>query len=644
MGFEDINAFPTPTLHTLQNEGITLNNYYTDITCTPSRASLLTGMYAVNTGLTSALLHNNPYGLSGHQTIGDTFRENGYTTSLIGKWHLGYARNEFHPLNNGFDYFYGILNGASDHYSKKIGNVRDLYENYSPIVNNTYSTSLYTEKALSTLQHETPFFTVISYQAVHTPLQVPEKFLDPCRSIINRYRRIYCGMMVAIDESLRLIVHHLKSRGMYDDTLIFITTDNGGQPWFGASNYPLRGGKNSLWEGGSRAIGVLTGGHTLSSFGTYTGLVHISDIYPTVASLLNLSLQNRELLDGIDFSEALMNNDKGGKGVREEALIHMDMWTQTFSYRYKHWKLIKGSTGDSSRYLHYGDLYCPSRNNIIDIVCCILLGADAYNFFVKEIIREFRNMYRGESIGSGLLKEPEEYSYEILIDLKEDPYEMMDYSHVYPELVQLLTTKAYESVKKSQPQFKWFVADYNVRYDETLKSGKHFYPWLTARENVKEYNFIKYFVFMFLVKQCTFFFVCVCGSIYFCLCIWRYTGGGGGYTGRNNINYVELLGLVPFLYSAFTHSSTIASIVTLNGVMYHTHPTSVYLRVWDCLWNSILILYVVWCKPHTFLHALIAFASWYINLEVNSPIVHILGVQWVLYVALLDYLNVVIGE
>ena len=102
-----------------------------------------------------------------------------------------------------------------------------------------------------------------------------------------------------------------------------------------------------MWEGGSRAIGILTGGYAqkISSYGTYTGLIHISDIYPTVTSLLNLSLQNIELLDGIDFSEALINSGKKGS-VREEVLIHMDSWTQTFSYRYKHWKLIKGSTGD----------------------------------------------------------------------------------------------------------------------------------------------------------------------------------------------------------------------------------------------------------------------------------------------------------
>ena len=488
MGYNDLHSFPTPTINKLSSNGILLQNHYTAITCTPSRASFLTGKYPVNTGLTSALLYNNPYGLHNHTTFPQILQENNYKTSLIGKWHLGYAHEDYLPNNNGFDNFYGILNGASDHYTNKVKNIYDLYNNTNPVFNNNYSTELYTDITLNHLIE--PFFTMVSYQALHTPLQVPKKYLKKC-NIKNRFRKQYCGMMVAVDKSMKKIINKLKKDNSWKNTLILFLTDNGGQPFYGASNYPYRGSKNSVFEGGTKGIAFLNGGVIEKSF-KYNGLIHISDWFPTLLSFLDIKY-NSDNLDGINLLDNIFENKKSD---RKEMLIHYDIYSKSFCYRKGHWKIIVGNTGDSSLFGIYDSKICSLNELPIDKLVCFFnyILADKY-FFLNEIIREFRNVVKKNSIGGNVIIN-RQIDNILLYNLEIDPYELNDVSKKYPNKTNELLKKI--NININNIQYPWFVADSNVKY-KTFNNKLYHHPWIDINHKVEEYNFVKYFVMKIVI-------------------------------------------------------------------------------------------------------------------------------------------------
>lgn len=509
MGYNDLHTFPTPTIETLSTEGIILKNHYTAITCTPSRASFLTGKYPVNVGLTSALLYNNPYGLSNHTTLPEVFQKNNYKTSLIGKWHLGYAKEEYLPNNNGFDNFYGVLNGASDHYEKQIKGVYDLYNNTIPTYNKTYSTELYTTKTLDFL--EEPFFTMVSYQAVHTPLQSPKKYLSQCL-MKNKLRKIYCGMMVALDESIKNITQKLKQENKWDNTLILFLTDNGGQPFYGASNYPYRGSKNSVYEGGAKGIAFLSGGAINGKF-SYDGMIHISDWFSTLLSFANIKYDKK--IDGINLLDEIIYNKES---KRTEMLIHYDIFSNSFCYRKGKWKVIMGNTGDSSLFGIYDSKICSFNELPVDKLVCFFthILTDNY-FFLNEIIREFRNIVKKNSIGSNILI-PRKKQKILLFNLENDPYELNDLSETYPDITDNLINNF--NFTLISEQYPWYIADKNVKY-MTFEHRKYHHPWINETHEIEGYNFVRRYVRKFVVKLVIIYLLFIVSICYIRRCVWK---------------------------------------------------------------------------------------------------------------------------
>jgi arylsulfatase A-like enzyme len=489
LGYNDLYSFPTPTISYLADRGILLKNHYTAITCTPSRASFLTGNYPSTVGLSSALLYNNPYGLDNYVTLPKVLQSVGYDTSLIGKWHLGYAKKDYLPTSNGFNNFYGTLNGASDHYTKKLNNINDLYSNNKPIINYTYSTELYTDVALKYLNKN--FMTMISYQAVHTPLQVPQKYLLNC-NMTNYFRKLYCGMMVAIDESIKKITDEIKKKGLWDETIILFTTDNGGQPWFGALNYPFRGTKNSLYEGGCRGIAFLSGGYIKNQH-IYYGNIHISDWFSTFLSMLKIN--NNYRVDGMDLSYEILNNKKS---KRNNILIHNDIYSNTYSYILDNWKIIVGNSGDSTLFMNYDNKKCPVNNNYIDLIVCYFMNDmeidNSHDVLYYELIREIRNIINGESIGSDILFGMNNSHKIELYNLLEDPYEQKNVAQDYPFIVNKLL-----NYRKINKQFKWYISDSNVKI---LKNNYSSYGvWINNDDyKVKENNFLRKYLFVLIKK------------------------------------------------------------------------------------------------------------------------------------------------
>lgn len=316
----------TPALDRLAAAGVKLENYYVQPICSPTRSQLLSGRYQIHTGLQHDIIEmSQPSALPlDSPTLADKLKEANYATHMVGKWHLGFHKKEFMPHYRGFDTFFGFLLGHGDHFSHKHKQRRkgllDLRFNDQPIRNETghYSTHLFTQKAIDVVRaHDKskPLFLFLSYQAVHGPLQVPESYKSPYLHIGDPTRVTYAGMVAAMDEGIGNLTKTLKEEGMWDNTVFVFSSDNGGRVRKGASNYPLRGEKHSLWEGGVKSIGFVTGGRVKPKGAVTKELIHVSDWFPTLVKLAGGKLNGTKPLGGVDQWAAINEGKAGNRHV-----------------------------------------------------------------------------------------------------------------------------------------------------------------------------------------------------------------------------------------------------------------------------------------------------------------------------------------
>ncbi|CAD6191076.1 unnamed protein product [Caenorhabditis auriculariae] len=320
LGYNDLDwkddTLHTPNLRELafsENTAILTNSYVNQL-CTPTRSAFMTGYYPFRVGTQNGVfLHMEPSGVPEmFPFLPENLRGLDYSTYLIGKWHLGYCRKEYLPTSRGFDYFYGFygpqtgyFNHSADQYHRDLKRVvkgMDLFEesgdgNSIPDFNQkgVYSTDLFTEVSMSVLDnHNTskPFFMFLSYQAVHPPLQVPKSYDKYCSRVKSRYRRIYCGMLTAMDFAIAMLIDYLKSANLYENTVIVFTSDNGGTVDFGASNAPLRGEKDTIWEGGTKTTTLVHSPRYIKKGGERKMLFHVVDWHATLLGVAGLNVDS----------------------------------------------------------------------------------------------------------------------------------------------------------------------------------------------------------------------------------------------------------------------------------------------------------------------------------------------------------------
>ena len=345
----------TPTIDKFANEGIRLQQYYVQRVCSPTRSAIMTGRYPYHIGLAKSITANgHPFGVPLNQTtIANELKKGGYATHCVGKWHLGMFKWEYTPTYKGFDTFYGYYDGAEDYYKHTVQGGIDFRNNTMPVTseNGSYSTFLFTEAIERVIADHNvekgPFFIYGAYQAVHEPLEVPDNYInDPaCQSIPYDSRRIFCGMLQAADEGIANITTRLKERNLLDDTIIIFTTDNGGQTAYGSSNWPLRGNKATMFEGGVRGTGFVWGSKLPKLNYDNHQLIHVSDWLPTIVEgIAGLELdRNKWKLDGYNVWPAIIRDIQT---PRKELLINLDPPVQGFigqaAMRVGQWKLITG--------------------------------------------------------------------------------------------------------------------------------------------------------------------------------------------------------------------------------------------------------------------------------------------------------------
>ena len=399
LGKNDISTYdpdgvPTPAMDRLAENGIRFSSAYsTSAVCSPSRAGLLTGRYQHRYGFERQPMNryarNRPeYWFVDHFIdtepmqlvtpmssppkeeiekqgipeseilLSEVLERKGYTTGIFGKWHLGFNKG-FLPNQRGFQEQYGFYE-AFTHYAPErspgIVNYRHDYfanrhiwrqkrkgtcairENHRVIEEQEYLTFAIARRTCRFMaeNRNTPFFLYVPFSAPHTPFQVPVEYYNRFSNEKDKNKRVYYGMISALDDAVGMILEQLDQLGLAENTLVIFTSDNGGAAYTGATNNGiLQAGKITQFEGGINVPMIVSWKDHLSRGTDYTRPVSLMDIYVTCASLAGIQLASDRTYDGIDLMPLMK---EGNPGPDTRVLF----WRTDFNKAVRHgeWKLL----------------------------------------------------------------------------------------------------------------------------------------------------------------------------------------------------------------------------------------------------------------------------------------------------------------
>lgn len=315
LGYADIGAFgctayTTPHLDRMAKEGRKFTNFHvSQAVCSASRAALLTGCYNNRIGIHGALGPNSRIGLNTTEmTLAGLFKQQGYATGMAGKWHLGH-HPQFLPVRHGFDEYLG-LPYSNDMWPHHPEAKKGTYPNL-PLIEDDHVkdpditpekqpnlTTWYAERAVRFIEKnkDRPFFFYLAHSMPHVPLFVSDKFKGKSGA------GLYGDVIQEIDWSVGQVFDALKKHGLDDNTLVVFTSDNG--PWLSYGNHagsagPLREGKGTAWEGGTRVPCLMRWPGQLAAGTTSGDMLMTIDLLPTFAKLINAKLPAHKI-DGLD--------------------------------------------------------------------------------------------------------------------------------------------------------------------------------------------------------------------------------------------------------------------------------------------------------------------------------------------------------
>jgi arylsulfatase A-like enzyme len=351
VGFTGCKDIPTPHIDHLARTGLRFTNAYVSHPfCSPTRAGLMTGRYQHRFGHENNPRYDPRDEVAGLPTteipIANVLSDAGYVTGQIGKWHLG-AAPKFHPLRRGFREQFGFIGGGHDYFQANLENPNareymiPIERNGKPVAESEYLTEAFSREAEAFVRRHArdPFFLYLAYNAPHTPLQVPDKYLDRVRGIADPIRRKYGAMVCAMDDGIGRLSAALDALKLNEDTVLFFLSDNGGPADVTHSdNHPFRGQKGQVYDGGIHVPFVARWPGHLPQGETYGSPVISLDIFPTAAAVAGARVPSGRPIDGVNLLPHITGK---GSPAPHDLLYWRTGGGEQFAVRQGNMKLVK---------------------------------------------------------------------------------------------------------------------------------------------------------------------------------------------------------------------------------------------------------------------------------------------------------------
>ncbi|MDR9366027.1 MAG: sulfatase-like hydrolase/transferase [Balneolaceae bacterium] len=361
-GYHDVSYYgtgdlQTPNIDQLAEEGMRFDNFYANSSvCAPTRAALLSGQYQDFVGV-PGVIRTHPENNWGYLDpdavmLPSVMQEHGYHTALVGKWHVGLESPNI-PNDRGFDHFHGWLGDMMDDYwEHRRHGINYMRLNRQTIDPEGHATDLFTDWSVEYLNEraneEEPFLLYLAYNAPHFPVQPPKEWLEKVKERepeIHDTRANLVAFIEHMDAGIGEVIQALKDNGQYENTFIIFTSDNGGHRPSMANNGPLRGAKQSMYEGGLKVPTVVTWPAKINP-GTSTQRVALTmDIFPTLFEAAGIPYDGP--LNGKSFLPTLLGEEQPSRegplyfSRREGGTRYGGLTIQ--AVRLGDWKLLQNS-------------------------------------------------------------------------------------------------------------------------------------------------------------------------------------------------------------------------------------------------------------------------------------------------------------
>ena len=382
LGWTDLGSYgsdlyQSPNIDRLANEGVSFTNSYSSCTvCSPTRASIVTGKYPARNNITDWIEgHKYPWAKlnvpdwtmylpTEEYTMAEAFKDAGYKTAHFGKWHLG-EKEENWPENHGFDVNIGGWKKGSPNLNKKKGTNGYFSPYGNPRLKDgpaeEYLTERLSNEVLNYIDEnaDEPFFINFWLYNVHTPLQAKKDKIDKYKELANPEARHqnpkYAAMVEHTDDAVGKIINKLKEKGLYDNTIIIFSSDNGGligkSKKAVTSNAPLRTGKGDIYEGGVRIPTIIFAPNKTAKGIKIDEPIISMDYYPTLMELAGISSEKtkKQTVDGKSLASLILDN----KSLERDAIYwhyphyHQEGGVPYSSIRYDDFKLIQNFENNS---------------------------------------------------------------------------------------------------------------------------------------------------------------------------------------------------------------------------------------------------------------------------------------------------------
>lgn len=409
LGWGDLSAnggsIPTPRIDRLFQEGVRLNNFMGWCVCSPTRAMLLTGRHPFRVGTGPEVGGELP---KEETTIAEAFKAHGYRTGIFGKWHNGEDpdtpeyRRAFEEAwksmpnkklkgglgvnEHGFDEAWVYYGGGADYFTRRTvqgnGPVSWWHNREYRPQDVGYTEDLITGHVLEFIREnkDRPFFCYVPFHIVHAPLQAKDSDLaDVDAKVTDETKRTYAAMVRAMDKNVATILAELDKLGLRDNTIVVFTSDNGATK--DGSNLPFRGGKHTVFEGGTRLPTVIHWPDGKLAGRKWDGLCGALDMFPTLMAMTDLPMPATRPLDGKNFWPALRDN------TASPVTSYYWAWRNEDAIRTADWRL--------HRFFDHVELY-DIRSDIGEIKNV----SDAHPDVVKSLTAQMNTWV--ESLGAAL--------------------------------------------------------------------------------------------------------------------------------------------------------------------------------------------------------------------------------------------------